>query len=242
MSLTPSDARQLLTDATTMQRRSHLLYRYRQTSVYLFLWGAIWTVGYGISALWPYFAHPVWLILTDIGLIAPLILNWQRRFCQPSIYLTLWSLLWLVGMNSSYFLPMLAGQIWSGVEMLGIGGSVLIGFVYQRRTGIRAPWSVILTFIVFNLLIFFVFGALSQLGPHALQGRNPAMMAIPLIVALIYAYLGFYRRARRLLWTGLVMALLTVVGFYTLADHFNLWMAILGGGGLILAGFWFRRV
>ncbi len=242
MSLTPADAKQLLTDATTMQRRSHLLYRYRQTSVYLLLWGAIWSAGYGISALWPGLAHPAWLILTDIGLIAPLMLNWQRLLAQPSVYLTLWSGLWLVGMNGSYFLPRLQGELWSGIEMLGIGGSILIGLIYQRRTGMRAPWSVILQFIVFNLAIFFVFGALSQLGPHALQGRNPAMMVIPLLIALIYAYLGLYRRAPRLLWTGLVMALLTVIGFYTLADHFNLWMAILGGGGLILAGFWFRRV
>jgi len=28
----------------------------------------------------------------------------------------------------------------------------------------------------------------------------------------------------------------------TLSAHFNLWMAVVGGGALILAGLWLRRV
>jgi hypothetical protein len=34
---------------------------------------------------------------------------------------------------------------------------------------------------------------------------------------------------------------LTLFGYVTLASHFYLWMAVVGGGALVLAGLWLRR-
>jgi hypothetical protein len=46
----------------------------------------------------------------------------------------------------------------------------------------------------------------------------------------------------RFLITGIVVVALTLGGFYFLHDHFFPWMAVVGGGALILAGLWLRTV
>jgi hypothetical protein len=43
-----------------------------------------------------------------------------------------------------------------------------------------------------------------------------------------------------MLMTGIVLAVLTVIGYFWLPGLFLLWMAALGGGALILGGIWFR--
>jgi DNA-binding MarR family transcriptional regulator len=63
----------------------------------------------------------------------------------------------------------------------------------------------------------------------------------PLLVALWYALLGIWRRGMRMALLGLVLGLLTVAGYFWLAQYFLLWMAVVGGGALILGGFWLRR-
>jgi hypothetical protein len=40
---------------------------------------------------------------------------------------------------------------------------------------------------------------------------------------------------------GVLVAALTLAGFFLLKDNFFLWMAGVGGGSLILAGYWFRQ-
>jgi hypothetical protein len=44
----------------------------------------------------------------------------------------------------------------------------------------------------------------------------------------------------RLAVTGLALAVLTLVGYYLFPAYFLLWMAVVGGGALILAGAWLR--
>jgi hypothetical protein len=41
---------------------------------------------------------------------------------------------------------------------------------------------------------------------------------------------------------GVVVAALTLIGFFGLPQYFLLWMAVVGGGALILGGFWLRSV
>ena len=39
-----------------------------------------------------------------------------------------------------------------------------------------------------------------------------------------------------------LIAVLTLIGFFYLPVYFGLWMAVVGGGGLILGGLWLRSV
>ena len=62
----------------------------------------------------------------------------------------------------------------------------------------------------------------------------------PIYFMLVYTVVG--------LWVGLAFVAiglsiiaLTLVGYFFIGDAFDLWMAFVNGGGLILGGLWMRR-
>ena len=72
------------------------------------------------------------------------------------------------------------------------------------------------------------------------------MSANPLVVAAPPAIPRRRRKTRR--WAGwafvaigLGITALTLIGYFFAGDWFNLWMAVVDGGGLILGGLWMRR-
>ena len=76
-----------------------------------------------------------------------------------------------------------------------------------------------------------------------MQPGNPLAQGafVPLLVAMFYCLMGLWRGVR-LLITGIVVAALTLIGFFYLPEYFMLWMAAVGGGSLILLGLWLRKV
>ena len=63
----------------------------------------------------------------------------------------------------------------------------------------------------------------------------------PLLTGAVYAGLGLWWGTRYIV-LGALIAGLTLGGYFYLHEHYLLWEAFVGGGGMILAGFWFRRV
>lgn len=86
--------------------------------------------------------------------------------------------------------------------------------------------------VAFMLLTY----AIMQPRDSAQLGAFPA-----LLVSFLYVLAGIWKGAR---WTvvGIVVAGLTMAGYELLQEHFNLWMALVGGGTLVCTGLWFRRV
>jgi len=64
---------------------------------------------------------------------------------------------------------------------------------------------------------------------------------IPLLVAVTYVLRGIWSGIRYV-GLGIAVSAFTLLGFFLVKDHFFLWMAVVGGGSLILASIWFRRV
>jgi hypothetical protein len=62
----------------------------------------------------------------------------------------------------------------------------------------------------------------------------------PLLFTLGYVLAGIWV-GRFFIFCGLVIALLTVTGFWWAGPWFQLWMAVVNGGALILGGLWLRR-
>jgi hypothetical protein len=85
--------------------------------------------------------------------------------------------------------------------------------------------------------VIFVAGTFAVMAPH--DPRQPAAF-FPLVVAAGYGILGAMG-ATRLLIIGAAIAALTLGAFFTLGDLFFPWMAVVGGGGLVLGGLWLRR-
>jgi hypothetical protein len=68
MSIPPQEAAHALRDIEHAQRHSAGAYRDQKFSPHLFLWGAIWIIGYAGTYIWPG-ASAIWLALVPIGMI-----------------------------------------------------------------------------------------------------------------------------------------------------------------------------
>ena len=156
---------------------------------------------------------------------------------KASPHLILWGLVWLLGYSATDLRPDDANLIWPALVAAGCAISFLVG--YKNRpakatsniNGWRMLGLVAIVFVFFGAT-FTIFGPVS--------GRQIGVFA-PLLVGAIYAGVGLWLGLRFVV-TGLAITALTLGGYFYLPEHFLLWMAFVAGGGLILAGVWFRTV
>ena len=160
-----------------------------------------------------------------------------RGYERGAPHVILWGLIWVVGYGLSDVVPSIAGPTWLVLNVVGVAGSFLLGRAavvsvpkagegYGRRF---AAFSA--TMLAFVLATYYV-----MKPSDAVQfGAFP-----PLLVATIYIVLGIWRGAR---WSasGVVLGVCTVMGLALFKEHFMLWMAAVGGGTLLVTGFWLRR-
>jgi hypothetical protein len=158
------------------------------------------------------------------------------RYQRAAPYLLMWGAIWIVGYGASDLVPHQAGWIWMGLLVLALAISMAIGSrADPARLGAQNAWRYALTFTA----IWCFFGATyAVMGPINVlqQGAFP-----PLVVATSYVVMGLWS-GPRLVIAGLAVGTLTLFGFFHLPQHFLLWEGFVGGGALILAGLWFRRI
>ena len=162
-------------------------------------------------------------------------------YANSSPFFVMWGAVWMVGYTGSDLYPRYAQPLWLGLTIAGVAGSMLIGRArsrdgephpgVNRNAGPRflASFAAIGVFVAATYAIF----------GHASPAQQAAFT--PLVVAMFYALLGIWKGLRFLI-TGIVVAALTLGGFFFLHQHFMLWMAAVGGGALVLAGLWLRKV
>jgi len=160
------------------------------------------------------------------------------RYQRSAPHLFLWGAIWLAGYGGSDLWPRYAGWLWTGLLLLALVISTAVGrygnFDSQGQAG-RGNWRYAVTFMA----IWAFFGATyAVMGPinDLQEGAFP-----PLVVALAYVLTGLWS-GPRFVAAGVTVAVLTLGGFFYLPQHFLLWEGFVGGGALILAGAWFRRV
>ncbi|HEY5048040.1 MAG TPA: hypothetical protein VII49_08490 [Rhizomicrobium sp.] len=154
---------------------------------------------------------------------------------EASPHLILWGLVWAVGYTFAWLRPQW-NWTWLALAVLGSLGSFWIGA--RARAGKRAgyDWRFGATFAAVFLFIAALFAVMP---PHT---NNQAGAFFPILVALGYALVGIWARGWRMTLLGAAVAALTLFGFFALPAQFAPWMAVVGGGGLILGGFWLRSV
>jgi hypothetical protein len=152
-----------------------------------------------------------------------------RLYERGAPHFILWGILWAAGYGLTYAVPQHAWTVWLVIDAAGLGGSA-----YLARDRLRL-WRVAAT--AATLFLFF-FAAFAMLGP--LSGLQIGAF-IPLTVACAYILAGL-RAGSRFAAAGAVIAAVTLAGFFFLPAHFLLWMAIAGGGAMVSAGLWLRRV
>ncbi len=153
-------------------------------------------------------------------------------------FLIVWGVVWLLGFLCSHFLPdEIAGYIWMGLDILGGVLSAIIGIRMGRQvrsplaaaSGKRIGWF-------WLLLIIYSAAAIGVAWP--VDGKQVAMFII-LFVMVGWLAMDLLLSFDSIL-PGLVIAALALIGYFLLLDIFYLWMAILGGGGMIAMGIYIR--
>jgi hypothetical protein len=160
-----------------------------------------------------------------------------RAYRVGSPHLILWGVIWIIGYALTGLVPSRdLSLIWPSLCFLG----VIIGVVLRRRGGLAlaqtgeptwrwwAAWVAILCFSVATYAV--------------MKPVNPAQYQVypALIISLIYMLAGAWG-ATRYLGIGAGVFALALIGFFFLGPWLPYWMAVVGGGALILGGVWLRR-
>jgi len=148
----------------------------------------------------------------------------------------LWGAIWFVGYGFTEAFPAQALPCWIALTAGGTLGGYLLGRAAADRGIVaddgRRYLAVVGSTVAFMLLTYAI-----------LQPRHDTQFAAfpALLVSFLYVLAGIWKGAR---WAvvGMVVAGLTMAGYELLQQHFNLWMALVGGGALVCTGLWFRRI
>jgi hypothetical protein len=150
-------------------------------------------------------------------------------------HLVIWGLVWVIGYGGTDLAPHLTNVLWPAIVVLGTIVSLVTGMLVGRANKLGRKndgWRFGLLVVVFWVFLIATYNIM-QPGPRA-QGAF-----VPLTIATVYAGVGLWLGLRYVL-LGAAIAALTLFGFFEIQQHFYLWMAAVGGGGLIVAGLWMR--
>jgi len=148
-------------------------------------------------------------------------------------YLILWGVLWVIGYSVTASVPNISWA-WGPLVLAGIVGSVVLARGQSEARSAGYSWRY---FTSFAAIAIFIYAVVAVMGPIT---YNQMSALIPLVIGVYYAFIGIWTRGWRMLPLGLALIALTTIGYFMLPDQFLYWMAGVGGGGLILGGFWLR--
>jgi hypothetical protein len=157
-----------------------------------------------------------------------------RGYQSSAPHLIIWGVVWAVAYTVSDLAPAWSNVTWLAIVPIGIAGDIVAARADRQNDDGKGA----IVGALFAIIAIFVGSTFAIMAPH-----DPRQIGafIPLVVAAAYAIFGVFDGPRLLILGG-ALAALTLFGFFFLSAHFSLWMAAVGGGGLILGGLWLRRV
>ena len=146
-------------------------------------------------------------------------------------------MIWICGYSAAGVLPVQQwGPVFLGLDAVGL---VLTLVLARRGRGEgRSAAGAWRSLAAAAAGAAFLIATVMMFGPSPVE----VYIAYPgLICGFLYAVWGLWRMPR-LAWVGAAMFVATLIGFYALEPSWlPFWMAGVGGGGLVLGGFWLRR-
>jgi hypothetical protein len=164
-----------------------------------------------------------------------------RRLISSSgayIFLIVWGAIWLLGFSGSQFLSAaVAGYTWMGLDILG--GILSAFFGIRMGRGVRSSSTITSgKRIAWFWLLLFLYCAAAIAVAWPADGKQLAMFII-FFVMVGWLAMGLLLSFASI-WSGLAITVLALIGYFLLPGIFYLWMAILGGGGMIALGLYIR--
>ena len=155
--------------------------------------------------------------------------------------LMLWGAIWVVGFLADHWY--LGWTYYTGwiLNAVGIAGTISISRSWPIKESAETPLSQRFGWRVFALWIsLFVYGFiwLNLLAPFSGLQLNAFMTTA---VMFVYVVMGLWFAMYFIIWLGLSVTAITLVGFYLIpSDYYSLWMAVMAGGALLGTGIYIR--
>jgi len=154
------------------------------------------------------------------------------------ISLIITGIVWLVGFTGTQFLagPVVA-WIWIGVSALGSVAATFLGIQAGRRVRIASA-SVTRKRIAAFWVLLVLFGAAGIAVARPADGKQLTVLVI-LFAMIGQMGMGLLLSFSATWWT-VPMVALTLTGYFFFPDIYYLWMALIGGGTMIILGLYIR--
>jgi hypothetical protein len=155
------------------------------------------------------------------------------------LFLFVWGAIWLIGFACSQFLVgQIIGKVWAVLNIVGAVLSAITGIRMNRgvRSASTSPQLGQRIGLFWLLLWVFCAAAIAVIWP--LDPKQLAMIII-LFVMTGWIAMGLLLSLMSARW-GVAFTVLALIGYFLLPDYFYIWMAVLGGGGMIALGFYIR--
>jgi hypothetical protein len=158
----------------------------------------------------------------------------SRIYDLASQLMVMWGVLVFAGYLVTYLVPQYAGIGWVAVYVIGIGGWGAFSAINSPKSGVRT-FDLKFLYAFAMIIVFGVFCCiLGHFGPRQLSTFwSIYFMLFYSIAGLWFGY--------AFIVIGLAVSALTSVGYFYAGSAFDLWMAAVNGGGLVLGGLWMRR-
>jgi hypothetical protein len=158
----------------------------------------------------------------------------SRIYNFASLMLIMWGALVFAGYVGSYLWPRSAGYLWIAIYAAGIAGSFVISKYDHAREGVRTFDARMLA----AFALFVAFGIFCSWLGHFTPRQLGTFW--PIYFMLVYTIAGLWF-GYAFVAIGLGITALTLIGYFFAGSWFDLWMAFVDGGGLVLGGLWMRR-
>ena len=166
-------------------------------------------------------------------------------YAATDLIILTWGVIWFVGFLSDHFLTQpqstlceWSGPIWIVLIIIGIGASLWAGLrmPIQNTAGKRIGllWAAIYAYVWLGVIFLDPFLNTKALGPGEWGKFMGAINS--LIPMFAWVVMGLWFETNYLAWLGLLLSVLIAVGFFLFHGFFYLWMALVCGDIMILAG------
>lgn len=154
-------------------------------------------------------------------------------------YCFVWSAVWFLGYGAEAVVPrshpawMWLGWWWMALTLTGAVVCTLIGRAQHAHRPGRS-WRMA---ALFGIIWLFTLALFSVIHP-----KNDLQVGayFPLLFSAVYTAVGLWMGMRYIL-VGAFVALATLGAYFFLREYFLFWMALVGGGALLLTGLWMRK-
>jgi hypothetical protein len=165
--------------------------------------------------------------------------RWRKAIgaSYASGLLMLWGAIWIVGYISLHFSLQVGGYVFMALDLLGIGGTLLIA----RRWPIKGPETKTVFLSLMGLWAFLSLYAVIWIALFRPASGKELGAFLCTLCMFGYVVIGLWFKSTFMIGLALAVTALVLAGYYLLFGHFYLWAALTGGGTVVGTGLYIRR-